>query len=73
VSEVVRGQDLRAATALHRLLQVLLGLPEPVYRHHRLMLDADGRKLAKSSRSTGLRELRDAGATSADIRRRVGV
>jgi glutamyl-Q tRNA(Asp) synthetase len=73
VSDVVRGQDLRAATALHRLLQVLLGLPEPVYRHHRLMLDADGRKLAKSSRSTGLRELRDAGATSADIRRRVGV
>ena len=73
VTDVVRGHDLRAATAVHRLLQVLLGLPEPAYRHHRLILDADGRKLAKSSRSTGLRELRAEGATPADIRRRVGL
>jgi glutamyl-Q tRNA(Asp) synthetase len=73
VTEVVRGQDLRAATAVHRLLQVLLGLPTPVYRHHRLILDADGRKLAKSSQSTGLRELRAEGVTPADILRMVGL
>jgi len=72
VTEIVRGMDLYAATAVHRLLQVLLGLPEPVYRHHRLILDTDGRKLAKSTRATGLRELRAQGATPADIRRMVG-
>ncbi len=55
ITDVVRGQDLFAATAVHRLLQTLLGLPEPRYRHHRLILDGDGRKLSKSSRSTGLR------------------
>ena len=55
VSEVVRGQDLFHATSVHRLLQVLLGLPEPGYRHHALIRDGDGRKLSKSSRSTGLR------------------
>jgi len=69
VSDVVRGQDLFHATAVHRLLQQLLGLPQPAYRHHRLVRDEAGRKLAKSSRSTGLRELRAAGATVADIRR----
>jgi len=73
ITEVVRGQDLFAATGLHRLLQVLLGLPEPAYRHHRLILDADGKKLAKSSRATGLRELRAKGASPVDIRRRAGL
>jgi len=73
VTHVVRGSDLFAATSLHRLLQVLLGLPEPVYRHHRLILDTEGRKLAKSTRATGVRELRAAGATPADIRRMVGL
>jgi glutamyl-Q tRNA(Asp) synthetase len=72
VSDVVRGQDLFYATAVHRLLQRLLGLPEPAYRHHRLILDA-GQKLSKSSGSTGLRELRAAGAAPADIRRIVGL
>ncbi|UWU84040.1 tRNA glutamyl-Q(34) synthetase GluQRS [Bradyrhizobium yuanmingense] len=72
-SEIVRGQDLFSATAVHRLLQVLLGLPEPVYRHHRLIRDEAGRKLSKSSRSTGLRELRSAGLTPAAIRRLVGL
>jgi glutamyl-Q tRNA(Asp) synthetase len=57
------------ATSLHRLLQALLGLPQPVYHHHRLICDAEGRKLSKSTRATGLRELRAAGATPADIRR----
>jgi glutamyl-Q tRNA(Asp) synthetase len=72
VTEVVRGEDLFYATGVHRLLQRLLGLPEPTYRHHRLILDG-GQKLAKSSRSTGLRELRAAGAAPADIRRMVGL
>ncbi|MBH5373238.1 tRNA glutamyl-Q(34) synthetase GluQRS [Bradyrhizobium glycinis] len=73
VSEIVRGQDLFYATSVHRLLQVLLGLPEPAYRHHRLIRDEAGRKLSKSSRSTGLRELRAAGVTPATIRRLVGL
>ena len=73
VSEVVRGTDLFHATSVHRLLQQLLGLQQPVYRHHRLIRDATGQKLAKSSRSTGLRELRGEGATPADVRRLVGL
>jgi glutamyl-Q tRNA(Asp) synthetase len=72
VTHVVRGQDLFWATSVHRLLQALLGLPQPAYRHHRLILDADGRKLAKSTRATALRELRGAGTSPADIRRLVG-
>ena len=71
VTDVVRGEDLFHATGVHRLLQHLLGLPEPVYRHHRLIRDGAGLKLSKSGRATGLRELRAAGATPADIRRQV--
>src|SRR5580692_5388117 len=67
VTEVVRGQDLFQATSVHRLLQRLLGLPQPAYRHHRLILDGAGAKLAKSTQATGLRELRAGGATPADI------
>jgi glutamyl-Q tRNA(Asp) synthetase len=55
------------------LLQVLLGLPQPRYHHHRLILDADGSKLSKSSQSTGLRELRARGVSPADIRRLAGL
>ncbi|MCC6890977.1 MAG: tRNA glutamyl-Q(34) synthetase GluQRS [Hyphomicrobiales bacterium] len=73
VSHVVRGSDLFFATGIHRLLQALLGLPVPLYHHHRLVLDEEGRKLSKSSRATGLRALRAAGATAADIRRMVGL
>lgn len=73
VTHVVRGKDLFEATAVHRLLQVLLGLPEPLYRHHRLILDADGRKLSKSQGDTALAELRARGATPDDIRRRIGL
>jgi glutamyl-Q tRNA(Asp) synthetase len=72
-SEVVRGTDLFHATSVHRLLQQLLSLQQPVYRHHRLIRDATGQKLAKSSRSTGLRELRGEGATPADVRRLIGL
>lgn len=72
VTHVVRGQDLLAATDLHRLLQVLLGLPAPIYHHHRLLLGEDGQKLAKSRRDTCLRHLRDQGRTPGDIRRLIG-
>jgi glutamyl-Q tRNA(Asp) synthetase len=73
VTHVVRGQDLFWSTSVHRLLQTLLGLPEPAYRHHRLILDKEGRKLAKSTQATALRTLRAGGATPADIRRMVGL
>jgi glutamyl-Q tRNA(Asp) synthetase len=73
VTDVVRGRDLFWSTSVHRLLQQLLGLPQPAYRHHCLMLDAAGRKLSKSTAATGLRELRSQGATPADIRRLVGL
>jgi glutamyl-Q tRNA(Asp) synthetase len=72
VTDVVRGQDLFHATAVHRLLQRLLGLGEPGYRHHRLIRDETGHKLAKSTASTGLRELRAAGMTPSEVRRAVG-
>jgi glutamyl-Q tRNA(Asp) synthetase len=73
VTEVVRGRDLFHATSVHRLLQALLGLPAPCYHHHRLILDADGNKLSKSTLATGLRELRAGGASAADIRKLVGL
>ena len=69
VTHVVRGCDLFWATSIHRLLQALLGLRVPTYHHHRLLLDAAGRKLSKSTRATALRELRAQGVTPDDIRR----
>lgn len=71
VTHVVRGRDLFHATALHRLLQALLGLPAPIWHHHRLITDGDGRKLAKSSADTALAQLRAEGGTPGDIRRLV--
>lgn len=73
ITDIVRGLDLFHATSVHRLLQTLLGLPVPRYRHHRLILDADGRKLSKSTAATALRELRAQGLTPSDIRGRVGL
>ncbi len=73
VTHVVRGQDLFWSTSVHRLLQALLGLPAPDYHHHRLILDADGQKLSKSTRATALRALRENGATPADIRHMIGL
>jgi glutamyl-Q tRNA(Asp) synthetase len=73
VTEVVRGQDLFWATSVHRLLQQLLDLPQPAYRHHQLVLDAAGRKLSKSTRATGVRELRTQRVTPVDIRHLVGL
>jgi glutamyl-Q tRNA(Asp) synthetase len=73
ITHVVRGQDLFWSTSVHRLLQALLDLPVPLYRHHRLVLDAAGQKLSKSTKATSIRELRAAGVTPADIRQRVGL
>lgn len=73
VTDVVRGQDLFWATGIHRLLQALLGLPEPAYHHHRLILDDEGRKLSKATQATSLRQLRAEGTSAADIRRMVGL
>ena len=73
VSDVVRGQDLFHATSVHRCCRRCSACPQPRYHHHRLILDADGSKLSKSSQSTGLRELRARGASPADIRRLVGL
>jgi len=67
VTDVVRGCDLFHATGLHCLLQSLLGLPKPRYHHHRLILDADGHKLSKSTQATGLRQLRAQGAMAASV------
>lgn len=73
VTQVTRGVDLLASTDIHRLLQVLLDLPEPHYCHHRLVRWADGRKLSKSNGDMGLRALRNEGATAADVRRAIGL
>jgi glutamyl-Q tRNA(Asp) synthetase len=73
VTDIVRGQDLFWATGIHRLLQVLLGLPEPIYHHHTLILDEAGQKLSKSTAATGLRELRAAGVQPFEVRRMVGL
>lgn len=72
ISHVVRGRDLFEATAIHRLLQVLLALPAPLYRHHALLSDRDGRKLAKSAASKSLRQWRAEGWSAQDIRVRLG-
>ncbi|MBX9468562.1 MAG: tRNA glutamyl-Q(34) synthetase GluQRS [Rhizobium sp.] len=73
VSHVVRGLDLFHATSVHRLLQALLGLPAPVYHHHRLILGPDGRKLSKSLGDTALAALRAEGKTPSDIRAMIGI
>lgn len=72
VTDVARGRDLVAATSVHRLLQELLGLPAPRYRHHRLALDCGGAKLAKSRGSPTLASMRADGVTALEIRRALG-
>lgn len=72
VTHVTRGLDLLAATDIHVLLQVLLGLDRPVYHHHRLLTGEDGRKLSKSAGDTSLAALRDQGVTAAAIRHQLG-
>jgi glutamyl-Q tRNA(Asp) synthetase len=72
VTDIVRGRDLFAPTAVHRLLQTLLGLASPRYRHHRLVLDASGAKLSKSRQSVSLAELRAAGLSPDEVRAALG-
>jgi glutamyl-Q tRNA(Asp) synthetase len=67
---VIRGEDLAEATHVHVLLQALLGLPTPIYAHHKLLKDAGGRRLAKRDGAMSLRAMREAGAAGADILRR---
>lgn len=72
VTHVVRGRDLFAATAVHRVLQTLLGLPAPVYRHHPVLRDAAGDKLAKSRGAMPLRQRRAEGLSPQAVRRSLG-
>jgi glutamyl-Q tRNA(Asp) synthetase len=72
VTHVIRGSDLQEAAHIQRLLQTLLDLPEPTYRHHRLLTDAAGRRFAKRDRAETLRALRAAGGTAQDLRRELG-
>ena len=67
VSPVTRGVDLYAATHVHRLLQALLGLPTPAYRHHKLLTDAAGRRLAKRDGAPTIRAMRETGMTPAEV------
>lgn len=67
ITLVTRGEDLRLATDIHRLLQTLMDWPEPAYAHHRLLLDATGRRLAKRDHAATLRALREAGISARDV------
>ncbi len=72
VSHVIRGEDLFEAAHVQRLLQALLGLPTPVYRHHRLLLRPDGKRFAKRDTAETLRELRARGVSAAALRAELG-
>jgi glutamyl-Q tRNA(Asp) synthetase len=72
VTLVTRGRDLRPATDLHRLIQALMGWPAPAYAHHRLLLDAQGRRLSKRDGALALRALREAGRSPGEVRAMAG-
>jgi glutamyl-Q tRNA(Asp) synthetase len=72
ITQVIRGQDLFEATHVQRLLQALLALPTPAYRHHRLLAGPDGKRLAKRDQAQTLRELRASGMTAAELRGDLG-
>ena len=72
ITHVIRGQDLFEAAHIQRLLQALLGLPTPTYRHHRLLLGPDGKRYAKRDRAETLRALRLSGVGAADLRAELG-
>ncbi|MFP4518208.1 MAG: tRNA glutamyl-Q(34) synthetase GluQRS [Oceanicaulis sp.] len=73
VTHVIRGQDLFFATHLHALLQRLMGLPRPIYRHHRLLLDETGKRFAKRDESMTIRAMRESGMSAAEVREKAGV
>jgi glutamyl-Q tRNA(Asp) synthetase len=72
ISHVIRGRDLFEATHVQRLLQALLGLPTPVYRHHRLLTGPDGKRFAKRDGAQTLRSLREQGMSPADLKKELG-
>lgn len=72
VSLVTRGEDLLPACHVQRVLQTLLGLPEPEYHHHRLILDEHGRRFAKRDQGTTLRDWRESGRSLDELRRELG-
>ena len=67
ITHVTRGEDLLPSTHVHRLLQKLLGLPEPVYLHHELVLDEQGKRLAKRHDALSIAALRESGLTPAQV------
>jgi glutamyl-Q tRNA(Asp) synthetase len=73
ISHVIRGDDLFDFTPIQVILQKLLGLPTPIYHHHRLIRDDEGKRLAKRDDARALSKYRAEGATPADIRRMVGL
>jgi glutamyl-Q tRNA(Asp) synthetase len=73
ITHVIRGQDLFEAAHIQRLLQALLDLPTPTYRHHRLLLGPDGKRYAKRDKAQTLRELRAAGMTPEQLRAEIGL
>ncbi len=73
VTHVIRGQDLFEAAHTQRLLQALLDLPTPTYRHHRLLTGPDGKRYAKRDKAQTLRELRASGMTPARLRAEMGL
>lgn len=73
ISHVLRGADLFDATRIHVVLQMLLGLPRPVYHHHRLIRDETGKRLAKRDDARAISTFRDQGATPQDIRAMLGL
>ena len=73
ITHVTRGVDMVDTTQIHRLLQALLGLPTPIYRHHRLIRDENGKRLAKRHDAMALRTYRDAGRTQREIWEMVGL
>jgi glutamyl-Q tRNA(Asp) synthetase len=73
ITLVTRGDDLLHATHIHRILQALLGVPEPEYWHHPLLTGEDGKRYAKRDRSLTLNALREAGRTPAEVSVMAGV
>ena len=73
ITHVVRGMDLFAATTIHVILQDLLGLPTPIYHHHRLIRDEHGKRLAKRDDARAIATYRAEGASPQYIRRMVGL
>ena len=73
MTHVIRGEDLFDFTHVQVILQRLLGLPTPIYHHHRLIRDDQGKRLAKRDDARAISKYRAEGATPADIRRIVGL